>query len=54
MAALPQLSLHEVPVPAHVTATMDQRECGHSLSTSPDHPQRSNRTSWRVRLLIDA
>jgi hypothetical protein len=34
MAALPQLSLHEVPVPAHVTATMDQRECGHFLSAS--------------------
>jgi hypothetical protein len=46
MAALPQLSLHEVPVPPHVTATMDQRECGHFLSTSLIIGN-ARPTSWR-------
>ena len=34
MAALAQLGLHEMPIPAHVTTAMDQRECNHLLSTS--------------------
>jgi hypothetical protein len=38
MAALLQLSLYEMPIPAHITGAMDQRECGHLVVTSSVAP----------------
>ena len=40
MAPGAQLLLHQVPVPAHVGGTMDQRKRGHLITSLPERCQR--------------